>query len=78
MSEFQTTSQYTVKFKGQSSRPYVQEPPIVNKENSNYADLNLAGPAFFSDNIEDYEAYHEGVKLKVIKIKGNVLTVQAE
>ncbi len=76
MTEFKSTSQYTVEFKGSSSKPFVQEPPVINEENPNHVDLHLGGPTLFSDNLEDYTAYHEGIELNTIKIKGNVLTVQ--
>lgn len=76
MAEFESTSQYAIKFKGNTSKPYVLEPPIVNEENPEYVDLHLAGPTSFSENIEDYTVHHKGNEIKVIKIKGNVLTVQ--
>ena len=76
MTDFKSTSQYTVEFKGSSSKPFIQEPPLINKENPNHVDLHLGGPAVFSDNIKDYKAYHEGTEIPVIKIEGKVLTVQ--
>ena len=78
MTDLKSTSQYAVTFKGQSSAPFVHEPPLTNKDNPDLKDLRLGGPSVFSDNIEDYEAYQNGIKLRVTKIEGNVLTVQSE
>lgn len=76
MTDYKSTSQYTVSFKGQSSTPYVNEPVAANIENLDYMDLQLSGPSIFSDSKEDYDAYYKGVELKVIKVEGNVLTVE--